>query len=124
MKRAAFILLICIYSLSTLGIGLKKFYCCGKLASVTVSFVEEGHGKINKEDCCNTIYNSLKIEDKHLAAEKISILQKYYLDVFQVLDFNKIANLVPQQLQQLLCGLSPPLHEKVPIYIYNCVFRV
>ena len=36
MKKAAVILLISIYTLSTFGFCLKEFYCCGKLKSITV----------------------------------------------------------------------------------------
>ncbi len=128
MKKFALILLICIYSLSTVGFSLKEFYCCGKLKSVTVALAQDTKQKCSKGDeksgCCNNKYQSFKVKDKHFAVSDLKIPAKHFTDltlftpVFQQISF------ASQQSATANKSHAPPLHTSVPIYIYNCVFRI
>src|SRR3954469_20615080 len=72
MKKAALILLILIYSMSIFGVGLKEFYCCGKLTSVSITLINTGKEKCkkgdSKDDCCKSKYQFLQVKDKHFAS--------------------------------------------------------
>ena len=48
MKKLSLILLILIYTSSTFGMVVKEFYCCGKLASVSLLFSSESKQKAEK----------------------------------------------------------------------------
>lgn len=127
MKKIVLILLICIYSLSTLGVSLKEFYCCGKLKSVTVALADDGKDKCGKGDnkggCCKTKYQFFKVSDKHLTTSKITTPLKFYADI---VSFNPISQSIflPQQAVIINGSHAPPLHRGVPAYISNCVFKV
>jgi hypothetical protein len=128
VKKITIILLLGIYSLSTLGLSLKSFYCCGKLKSVTVSIAQDQQQKCANDDgtndCCKTKYQFFKVKDNHVAGDVLTapVIHFCYLHLFtspyQVINYpsekNEIANL----------SNAPPLHHTVPGYIFNCVFRV
>jgi hypothetical protein len=127
VKKITIILLLAIYSFSTLGLSLKSFYCCGKLKSVTV-FISDQQQKCKKvdrmNDCCNTKFQFFKVKDNHVAGDFVSApaLHFCYLHLFtspyRVINFpsenNDPANLIN----------APPLDNTVSLYIINCVFRV
>jgi hypothetical protein len=128
VKKITAILLLSLYSLSTLGLSLKSFYCCGNLKSVTVSISQHeqktcanGDGK---SDCCKTKYQFFKVKDNHVASDVLTapVLHFCYLHLFtspyQIINYpsekDEVANLTN----------APPLLHTVPGYIFNCVFRV
>src|SRR5712671_2111887 len=81
MKKTALLLLICIYSLSTFGVSLKEFYCCGKLKSVALTLREYEKQKCKSDDnsgCCKTKFQFYKINDKHFAADILSSPVKHF----------------------------------------------
>lgn len=128
MKKITIILLLGSYSLSTLGLSLKSFYCCGKLQSVTVSIKQDQQQNCGNDDgmsdCCKTKYQFFKVKDNHVAGDVVNapILHFCYIHLFtfsyQIINYpskkNEIANLIN----------APPLHSAVADYIFNCVFRV
>lgn len=124
MKNVSIILLVCIYSLSTFGFGLKGFYCCGKLESVSVKFVEEVKDKGNNKDCCKTKYQYFKIKDNHVATAELTAPAKYYTDLVSFNPSYEYISFLPQQVKILNSSHAPPLYKGVPIYLSNCVFRI
>ena len=82
MKNTALLLLISIYSLSTFGVNLKEFYCCGKLKSVTLTLHEFENRKCNKANdksgCCKTKFQFYIVNDKHFAADILSTPVKHF----------------------------------------------
>ncbi len=130
MKKAALILLICSYSLATMGFSLKEFYCCGKLKSVTVELTPNKKQTCNKGDggsgCCDNKYQFFKVKEKHISAAKVSSPATYFIDLglftpsssFQQIWFASPKNIVANRSN------APPLHSGVSAYIYNCVFRI
>jgi hypothetical protein len=127
MKKTALILLICIYSLATMGFSLQKFYCCGKLKSTTISLTQntEKSGKGNeKSGCCDNKYQFFKVKDKHITADGVSSPVKHFVDLHLYTPSFQNISFASQKLVIAYRSNAPPLHTGVPIYIYKCVFRI
>ncbi len=127
MKKAALILLISIYAISTLGVGLKEFYCCGKLKSTSISIVQGAKQKCGIGDersgCSKNKYQYFKVKDKHVTADEISSPVKHIIDLHSFTSaFHHIS--ATQKITVANRSNAPPLHPGVPDYIYNCVFRI
>ena len=127
MKKIAAILLILIYSMSTFGVSLKEFYCCGKLKSVSVVIADIQKNKCDntskEEGCCKTKYQYFKVKDNHLTTTYVTTALKHYTDLYSSLPihkpalFNKTVTKIPSPSD------APPLRA-VPVYLINCVFRI
>lgn len=128
VKKIIAILLLSVYSLSTLGLGLKSFYCCGNLKSVTVTLSQNEHQKCSKgdntTDCCKTKYQFFKVKDNHFAADHISSPVKHCIQLnlftssFHVINYPSEGIIIDNKSN------APPLIYTVPDYIFNCVFRI
>lgn len=128
MKKFVSILLICIYSLSMLGVGVKQFYCCGKLKSTNISFVQDAKEKCAKGNemsgCCKTKFKSLKVKDNHVAAGDISNPAKHFTDLHLFTPSFEIMTLASEPKNVTNTSHAPPLHHGVPVYILNCTYRI
>ena len=124
MKKLSLILLICAYALSTMGVGFKEFYCCGKLKSVLVTLADNNKQQCTKEGCCKTKYQFLKLKDNHLASADIHLAAKYFTVLhYYTPAYNIIA--LPQQIVHANRSHAPPLYDdNLPLYLSNCVFRI
>ena len=124
MKKIVLILLICADALSTMGVGFKEFYCCGKLKSVLVSIADTNKQACTKEGCCKTKYQFLKLNNNHVASVDVSLPAKYFavLHLYTPV-FNSV--LFTPQSVQANDSHAPPLYgDDLPIYLSNCVFRI
>lgn len=129
MKKIALILLICIYTFSTFGIGVKQFYCCGKLKSTDITFVQqESKEKCGKGDamggCCKTKFKSLKVKDSHVAADAINTPVKHFTDLHLFMPSYKVMALANKPIDIANSSHAPPLHYDVAIYILHCTYRI
>lgn len=128
MKKTTLLLLICIYSLSTFGVSLKEFYCCGKLKSVTLTLQEYENQKRNKGDdksgCCKTKFQIYKVKDKHFGSNILSSPVKHFTDLPLFTTYIQIIFPAVQQTEIANSNHAPPLYDGVPSYISNCVFRI
>lgn len=128
MKQIALVLLICVYALSSFGVGIKQFYCCGKLKSTSVSLVEDSKEKCTKGDkksgCCKTKFNSLKVKDTHIAADDISNSVKHFTDIQLFIPSFEVVALVNEPMDIANPSHAPPAHHGIPVYILNCNFRI
>jgi hypothetical protein len=128
MKKTALLLLICIYFLSTFGISLKEFYCCGKLRSVTVTLQLNEIQKCNKRDdksgCCKTKFRFYKVGDKHFGSNILSSPIKKFTDLPLFITYIPIRFPAAQQTEIANSNHAPPLYNGVAAYISNCVFRI
>ena len=122
MKKAGIILLLSIYSLSILGVNLKKFYCCGKLKSVTVTIGRETANRTD-DGCCKTRYQSFKVKDHHVNTAVVSLPQKNCIDLLPVLSFFEVQ---PESLKidRTNSSHDPPGKQTTPSYILNRIFRI
>ncbi len=128
MKKVVLILLICSYSLATMGFSLKEFYCCGKLKSVTLELTPNKKQTCNKGDggsgCCDNKYQFYKVKDNHVASKDVNNSLKYFTDLnlftptFQKILFSSPKIFVANRSN------APPIHSGVSTYLFNCVFRI
>jgi ribosome-associated translation inhibitor RaiA len=128
MKKIAAIFLLTIYSLTTLGVGIRQFYCCGKLKSTNITLVQETKEKCSNSDamkgCCKTKFKSLKVKDNHIAGNCAVHFIKQFTDLnLPTTEFEiKVALNKPAVVAN--ASHAPPLHRGVPIYILNCTYRI
>ena len=128
MKKAAIILLICIYSLATMGFTIKHFYCCGKLKSVTFSLAHQAKDKCakgnDKSGCCDSKFQFFKVKDKHISADQADFPVKHFVDLHLYIPSFQDISFVSQKTTIAYKSNAPPRHQGTPTYIYNCVFRI
>jgi len=128
MKQLTLILLICIYGLATLGLGINQFYCCGKLKSTNISLAHEAKQKCpsenDKDRCCKTKYQSIKIKDNHVAADIVIAPAKHFSDHYFTGPSFEPTKVISQLRSFANASHAPPLNNKVPIYTFNCVYRI
>lgn len=126
MKRTALILLTAIYIISCVGMSVNRFYCCGKLASVTyrIGAGEDGNKSAKKNKCCDHENQGFKVKDSHFSGASLSLNQP--LPVI-IPSFNRIAHepvvgILPAKI--VYKGNAPPGHSATPVYTLNCAYRI
>ena len=128
MKKITAILLLSLYSLSTLGLSLKSFYCCGDLKSVTVSITQDEKKQCSngddKTDCCKTKYQFLKVKDSHVTADLVNTPDLHFFDFHLIYGSFQAINYSSRNTYISHLSNAPPLLYSVPDYIFNCVFRI
>ena len=128
MKRSLLIFLICIYTSATFGIGVKSFYCCNQLKSTSFAFIlvsENSCKKKNKmRNCCKTKYQFYKVSDSHQAAIAVSAAENGFEQLIFSPSFYSIIPIVQQTIFVANNSHAPPLHNGIPIYIFDCVYRI
>lgn len=128
MKKITAILILSLYSLSTLGLSLKSFYCCGNLESVTVSITQDEQQKCANDDgtsdCCKTKYQFFKVKDNHIAGDVITTPVSHFIHVHLFTQSFQAINYTSQKGDVANPGNAPPLIHTVPDYIFNCVFKI
>src|SRR3982751_2090154 len=116
MKKASLILLICCYSLATIGLSLKQFYCCGKLSSVTVVLTQvekkAGNERYKEQGCCNNKYQFFKVNDNHFAGNISKVPCKPFIDLGLIIpSFRQILLLASPNTMVADNTNAPPLHN-------------
>ena len=128
MKKAALIFLVCIYAISIFGFGVKQFYCCGRLKSITISLIQDANLKYSKDNekrgCCDNKYQFFKVKDNHITADQVGSLVKCYIDLHPYTPLFREITFASQKISVSYRSNAPPLHTGVPLYIYNCIFRI
>jgi hypothetical protein len=127
-RKGSVILLLLIYAISSSGMSIRQFYCCGKLKSVSLvidNFPKQDCDKGDGNDgCCKNKFQYFKIKDTHLASSELIAPYLLHLDLAVPLD-DFLAKIVALQNEIALnSGPSPPATTTVPIYLSNCVFRI
>ncbi|MCC8426590.1 hypothetical protein [Mucilaginibacter sp. UR6-11] len=126
MKRAALILLTAIYLLSCVGMGINRFYCCGKLAAVTITYAaadDDGAQSSNNNNCCKHEIKSFKVKDSHFKVLSLSFSQLLpsILPAFIHLDNETIRKILSAKITH--SSNAPPV-VTTPIYTRNCAYRI
>lgn len=130
MKKIALILLICMYTLSSFGVGISQFYCCGKLKTTSLSFAHAVTEKCSNQKamagCCKTTFKSFQVKDSHVAATALTNPAKFFTDLqiyFGVLSTNVIIS--SAVISIVYTGNAPPpLHYNLPIYTLYCAYLI
>ena len=127
MKRTALILLTSIYLVSCMGMSVNRFYCCGKLASVTYTYgVADNAGSPagKKDKCCDHQKQSFKVKDSHFSAASISLNQPVpsIAPSFFSLSNEPVVSILHTKI--VYRGNAPPRHSDIPVYTLTCAYRI
>jgi len=126
VKRVAVILLLLIYTASVCGITITKFYCCGKLAGVSLSVspaLKSDHKAASGSDCCKIVKANFKVKDNHVSAKTGLSLKKSFALVDLV--FFNPASLEKIALKELQGYNSEAPHvQRNPLYILYSSYRI
>ena len=128
MKKFALIILIFMYTLSSFGISVNQFYCCGKLKTTSLGFThavtEKCGAKKMMTGCCKTTFKSLQVKDNHVAATGFNNLAKFFTAVHLNYAAINLASVSTCKNSTAYSGHAPPLHYNVPIYILHCAYLI
>ena len=118
-----------IYAISIFGIGIRKFYCCGKLKSFHVSFIQEVKENSAKRErgtnnCCKTTHQFFKVKDNHKAADNLINVPFPFIRLQGVIPIFETPVHFTEQITAANRTHAPPLGVAIPIYISNCDFRI
>ena len=127
MKRLTLIFLCSLYAISILGVSIKKFYCCGKLKSITVHLWNDSKATCNKGDdkdgCCKAESKFFKVKENHIAFSETSTPHKYFCDVDLPVSTPRISK-IKSFTASIANGINAPPDYKRILYIFNCVYRI
>ncbi|MES2376778.1 MAG: hypothetical protein V4553_09375 [Bacteroidota bacterium] len=122
MKRTALLLLTAIYLLSLVGIGISRFYCCGKLASVTLTFASADHA--DKDNCCKHESKSFKVKDSHVTVTT-TVLSPSMPALLPHPVYQAAVNMIAEEVVHIgYHANAPPGSTEIPIYALNCAYRI
>jgi hypothetical protein len=121
MKKAAPILLIFIYALSSTGVAIKADYCCDKLQSLKLTLSDYSK---DKGTCCKEKYQSFKVKDTHAAADVIDAPAINFTFIHTLNYSFQAINVAYERNNHVANIHAPPLSPATPKYISNCVFRI
>lgn len=125
MKKIAVILLTLIYSVSVYGVTVNKFYCCGKLADVSLTTISHSKmdSKADDNTCCKTIKTNIKVKDNHISAQTGLSLKNSFALIIP-------AFFVPASLEKITVkevsaynSQAPPV-QRDPLYILYSNYRI
>ena len=128
MKKLLSILLLTIYSVATFGMSVKQLYCCGNLKSVSISIniadKEKNEKQTKNNGCCKTKYHSFKVKDNHITSNKIILTEKQFVYIFNY-PVALTSIIFPNSTPDSFNTIHGPLFSSgVPLYVYNCIFRI
>jgi len=108
--------------------GINRFYCCGKLASVTLTFGGTNNvttkTAADKYKCCKHEKQSLKVNDSHfnVIASTLNHSQAQIVPSFISFNNETIVGLLHTKI--VYEGNAPPGHSHIPFYTLNCTYRI
>ena len=127
MKKIFLILLSFCYLLSVTGMGISKFYCCGKLKSSTIVFSagdkKQCTAKMSSKMCCKYLQSFHKINDSHetgnftVAPELFAIVIAEHFPEYR---FEKVYS----NTNSWYFTNAPPEQKRIPVFLLNCNFRI
>lgn len=123
MKKTGIILLLCIYALSTFGVSINHFYCCGKLKSIYLTLHEDNKTECDKKGCCKTEHTFLKINDSHASADVVACPPLYFTTAYINNGFLYAAPLFTA-VYSVHDSNAPPISQPVPYYKLHCLYRI
>jgi hypothetical protein len=122
VKRTALIFLTAIYLLSLVGIGISRFYCCGKLAGITLTLASADHS--DKDNCCKHESKSFKIKDSHVSVNA-TVLNPITPAILPEPAYGIAVNILSESaIRTGYQANAPPGDPDIPIYTLNCAYRI
>jgi hypothetical protein len=125
VKKIAVILLTLIYSASVYGVTINKFYCCGKLADVSLSAASscKMDSKAGNSDCCKTIKTDIKVKDNHVSAKTDLTLKNSFTLITPVFFIPASAAGITLRKVSAYNSQAPPV-QRDPLYILYSNYRI
>jgi hypothetical protein len=129
MRKVGVIFLTLLYTVSTSGVGVGNFYCCGKFKETFLfsPFNADKGCKQNKKmrNCCDTKIVLIKVADSH--APSSSRINQCNDTVKQIVPFSvQLFNLSSISIGRTVFAfsndVSPPIAPA--LYLSHCVFRI
>jgi hypothetical protein len=128
MKKITAILLLTVYSLTTLGVGIRQFYCCGKLKSTNITLIQEAKEKCSNSNamkgCCKTTFKSFKLKASHIFSSGTAVdFTKYFTE----LDIPATAPAINVSINETLAVTNArhaPPGKNIPLYIFYCTYLI
>ena len=120
-----------IYGVTSFGMTLHLYYCCGKLDKVSLSSKTSGACKFETGGNNQTIHNKSCCDNKEF---ELKIKADQETSSQQILSFDhQLANTLFGYLSRLLylqkapvnfLSTGPPFLSSIPLFITNCVYRI
>lgn len=128
MKKLILVLLISIYTTATFGLSVKSFYCCDKLKSTSIAYTPTADEKcgmdVKMDKCCKTTYKFFKVKDNHYGEGNAWSLVKLFTELhFATPAFQPVA-ITQSSFNVAQYSNPPPLRNGIPIYLFDCVYRI
>ena len=126
MKKLAVIPFLFLYVLSMSGVSVSAHYCCGKIASVRVSFAADKCASDKNKRCCNDITHFIKVRSSQQSAVSDITFNEPTLQLHTILPvINAWAALYsPNRTHNNFFFQSPPLQTRLPLFIRNESFLI
>ncbi|WP_420832402.1 HYC_CC_PP family protein [Paraflavitalea pollutisoli] len=128
MKKVCLILLLTIYTVATLGISIRQFYCCGKLKSTSLVLSDNAPKKCakggEKDGCCKTKYQSIKVKDSHFVSDEITTPAKHFTEASSPGFSIDIPPLLIAAEFNANTPHAPPPDQLIALFILHCVYRI
>ena len=128
MKRALLLTITFVYLLSSIGIAVNKFYCCGELKSISLSetspMLDDCKMPVKEDGCCDIKSQTFKVKDQHLKSVSITALSVpafIILQSFHKIDFDFTVS--PKDIPDLNYRASL-VSNSVPIHGMNCTYKI
>ncbi len=128
MKKIILVFFTLLYLVSTSGITLSNFYCCGKLKE-TYIFSHHDYGKnckgSKKPGCCDTKTVCCQVKDNHSPSTKIKVGTPTFNVIIHTtaLSLFTFQNLNSETLFSTNLH-APPLLSKQPVYLAVSNLRI
>lgn len=111
--------------MATMGFTINQFYCCGKLSSTSLTFIENTKQNCEKSGCCENESHFVKVRDSHVSSGEVTSPLKQFIDSYSFFpSFDNITSYHQTLITIANRSNAPPLFASVPAYILNCVFRI
>ena len=124
MKQFLTILLLFVYSFSSIGATVKAHLCGGKVQKCFCS--KSAKGKSSKKDtCCAEKISFVKKQDLHQAAEFQVVKKVLLLTTTPVLDFTyTVPTVVVKHTSLKVHSKKALLFTSPPIYALDCLYLI
>jgi recombinational DNA repair protein (RecF pathway) len=128
MKRAFLLTMISVYLLSSVGIAINKFYCCGELKSITIAETSAAFADckmpVKAPGCCDKSSKTFKVKDQHLASGSVTLTASPIVSILNSLfQFDLV---LPASVKESVAFNyhAPPDLSGKSLLILNCTYRI
>ena len=128
MKKFAVLLFALLYLVSSSGLAISTFYCCGKYKE---SYIFKANVLSNKckgnklPGCCKTKTVLVKVKDSHSPAQELKFApNNFTLQLFAIAVVSVQSLFNSEESTTFAFIHAPPFKSKSPVYLSNNNFRI